>query len=226
MSERPAIIAALPREVGALVKGWEKRQLPGKIVVYTRADAVVVCAGMGAGRATLAVQAAMATGPVKALISAGLAGACDPALRVGDVVRAGVVIDSRTGESFADSEFKQVLVTSDAIVNVREKVRLRASYRADAVDMEAATVARLAQAHGLAFRAVKAISDESEFELNGLERFATADGQFREAAFAMHTAIRPAMWGKVIALARNGGKAIAALTEALHVELDWYRKRA
>ena len=161
-----------------------------------------------------------------ALISAGLAGACDPALRVGDVVRAGVVIDSRTGESFADAEFKQVLVTSHAIASVREKARLRASYHADAVDMEAATVARLARAHGLAFRAVKAISDEADFELDGLAKFATADGQFREAAFAMHAAVRPALWGKVIGLARNSGKAVAALTEALHGELDWYRKRA
>jgi adenosylhomocysteine nucleosidase len=86
--------------------------------------------------------------------------------------------------------------------------------------MEAATVCRLAKAHGLGFRAVKAISDEADFELGELAQFVTADGQFRERAFALHAAMRPAMWGKVRALARNSNKAIHALTEALRHELD------
>lgn len=235
MSECPAIIAALPREVSALVKGRGWRRLPGRIVVYTSGNAVVACAGMGGARAALAVEAAMAAMPVTALISAGLAGACDPALRVGEIVRAGVVIDSRTGESFATQadgphsdgpHSGQVLVTADAVAGVSEKARLFASYHAAAVDMEAATVARLARAHGLPFRAIKAISDEAEFEMEGLARFATADGQFREAAFALSTALRPRQWSKAIALARNSGRALAALTGALRGELDWYRERA
>jgi len=225
MKECPAIVAALPREVGALVKGWDIRQIPGRVTVYTNRDAVVACAGMGAARATLAVEAAMAAMPVTALISVGLAGACDPVLRVGEIVRAGVVIDSRTGERFDDPQFQQILVTADSIASVREKARLHASYHAAAIDMEAATVARLARAHGLDFRAIKAISDEASFELQGLSRFATADGQFREAAFALHTALRPQLWSKAIALARNSSKAIAALTAALEAELDWYRSR-
>jgi adenosylhomocysteine nucleosidase len=238
MSERPAIIAALPREVSALVKGWERRNLPGRVVLFTSGNGVVACAGMGGARAALAFEAAMATMPVTALISAGLAGACDPALRVGEIVRAGMVIDSRTGERFdgrtgerlaAQSDAalsEQVLVTGDAVAGTHEKARLFASYHAAAVDMEAATVARLARAHGLPFSAIKAISDEAEFEMEGLARFATADGQFREGAFALHTALRPRQWGKAIALARNSGEAIQALTAALRAELDWYRERA
>ena len=221
---KPAIIAALPREVSALVKGWERRELPGRVVVYSNGHAVVACAGMGAGRAALAVEAAMAAMPVTALLSVGLAGACDRALGVGEIVRAGVVVDARTGERFDDSRFGQVLVSTPAIASVREKARLRASYSAAAVDMEAAAVARLARAHGLDFQAIKAISDEADFEVEGLSRFATADGQFREAAFALHAALRPAMWGKVIALARNSSRAVAALTAAVDAELDWYRR--
>jgi adenosylhomocysteine nucleosidase len=90
--------------------------------------------------------------------------------------------------------------------------------------MEAGAVARLAQAHGLEFRAIKAISDEADFEVEGLSRFSTADGRFREGAFALHAALRPAMWGKLITLGRNSSRALGALTEALHGELDWYRK--
>ena len=226
MKACPAIIAALPREVSALVKGWNRRELPGHVTVYTNGDAVVACAGMGAARATLAVQAAMAAMPVTALISVGLAGACDPALRVGDVVRAGLTIDIRTGERFGGSQPNDVLVSCDSIASVAEKARLHASYGAAAVDMEAAAVARLAQAHNLEFRTIKAISDEADFELEGLSRFSTEDGRFREAAFAMYAVVRPRMWGKVAALARNSNKAIASLTAAVEAELDWYKTRA
>ena len=227
MKACPAIIAALPREVSGLVKGWECRELQGRISVYTNGRAVVACAGMGEARAALAVQAAMDAMPVTVLISAGLVGGCDPALRVGEIVRAGVVIDGRTGERFASSGagLTQVLVTEEAIASVAEKARVRASFGAAAVDMEAAAVARIARARGLEFKAIKAVSDEADFEVGDLVRFATADGQFREGAFALHAALRPALWGKVIALGRNSGKAVAALTEALASELDWYGKR-
>jgi adenosylhomocysteine nucleosidase len=221
----PALIAALPREVKALVRGWQTRELPGKVFVWTNGSAVVACAGMGARRVALAVEAARAAAPVTALISVGLAGACDPGLRVGDVVRAGVVVDSRTGERFADSQFRQVLVTSDRIASVREKARLYASYGAAAVDMEAAAVARLAEAHGLSFAAIKGISDDAAFELERLSRFATPEGQFREIAFALHAALRPHLWSSLIALGRDSGRALDAMTAVLQKELDWYRKR-
>jgi adenosylhomocysteine nucleosidase len=116
-------------------------------------------------------------------------------------------------------------VSVDAVASVQEKARLRAAYFADAVDMEAAAVARVAQGSGLTFRAIKAISDESDFEVEGLAQFATADGQFREGAFAVHAALRPAMWRKVIALGWNSSKALRSLTVAVEAELDWYRRR-
>ena len=47
MRECPAIIAALPREVKHLVRGWQEHRLPGKIVAYSNDLAVVACAGMG-----------------------------------------------------------------------------------------------------------------------------------------------------------------------------------
>jgi adenosylhomocysteine nucleosidase len=219
------IIAALPREVAGLVKGWEARRLAGKVWVYTRGDAVVACAGMGAARATVAVQAAMQAMAVTELVSVGLAGGCDPAARVGEVVRAGVVIDGRTGERYSQEGDGLVVVTMDAIASVAEKARLYAAYRATAVDMEAAAVARLAAAHGLGFRAIKAISDAADFAMDDLGRFATQDGQFREGAFALHVAVRPQMWGKTVALARNSGRALRALTAALNAELDWYREQ-
>jgi len=229
--ECPAIIAALPRELKQLVRGWDKRELPGKIFIYTNGFAVAACAGMGGARASLAVEAAMAAQaaadrPVTALISVGLAGACDPALQVGDIVRAGEVIDSQSGEHFSNSQFRRVLVTSRTIASVREKQRLYASYHASAVDMEAATVAGIARGHDLYFQAIKVISDGADFEIDGLSRFATADGQFREASFAFHAMVRPMLWGKVATLARNSDRALSALTAELGGLLQGYRERS
>jgi adenosylhomocysteine nucleosidase len=225
MKQFPAIIAALPREIEPLVRGWQKHKLPGKVVVYTSDFAVAACAGMGPARATLAVQAAMSIRPVTTLVSAGLAGACDPSLRVGDIVHAGVIVDTQSGERFYNPQYKQVLVSAPAIASVQEKQRLRASYTASAVDMEAATVARMAQTHQLPFKAIKVISDDAAFELQELARFATHDGQFRVAAFAAYSAIRPRLWSRLFHLAGNSKLALQSLTSELEVQLNWYRQR-
>lgn len=225
MKECPAIIAALPREVKQLVRGWQQHRLPGKITAYTNDFAVVACAGMGAERAALALQAALSLKPVTALISAGLAGACDPALRVGDIIRAGTVIDARTGERFSNELFRDTLITAPTIASAEEKQRLYVSYKAGAVDMEAATLARLAQAHNLSFRAIKSISDQASFEMEELAQFATSNGQFREAAFAMHSAVRPHLWPKLVALAHNSKRAVQSLTFELEAQLNWYRQQ-
>jgi adenosylhomocysteine nucleosidase len=225
MKECPAIIAALPREVKHLVRGWQEHRLPNKIVLYFNDFAVVACAGMGPARATLAVQAAMALKPVTTLLSVGLAGACDPSLKIGDIVHAGTVVDTQSGERYSKPQFSQILVSTPAIASIKEKRRLYESYRADAVDMEAATVARIAQAHNLSFYAIKAISDDATFELQELTRFATKDGQFREAAFAAYSAAQPRLWSKLFHLAVNSKRAIQSLTAELESQLDWYRQR-
>jgi len=214
------IIAALPREVAPLVKGWKCEKLPGNRTVYLHGNVVVACAGMGPSQVALAVSAARMLLPVTELISVGLAGACNPALRIGDVVRPGVVIDRNTGERFLDERHNSVLVSTSAILSIAEKERLRIAYDAAAVDMEAATVARLARAHGLKFRAIKVISDTADFDMGGLSGFATEDGQFREGAFALYAAVRPWMWGRLMGLAKNSRRAVTALNEAVRAELD------
>jgi adenosylhomocysteine nucleosidase len=224
MNQCPAIIAALPREVKHLVRGWQEHKLPGKVVVYTNDFAAVACAGMGPERATLAVQAAMSIRPVTELLSVGFAGACDPSLRVGDIVKAGLVVDAQTGERYGNSHFQQVLVSNPAIASVEEKQRLHASYGAGAVDMEAAAVARMAQAHSLSFQAIKVISDDAAFEMKELARFPTPDGQFREAAFAAYAAVRPRLWTKLFHLARNSNRALQSLSNELESQLNLYRQ--
>ena len=217
-----AVIAALPREVAGLVKGFRPEVAARRLGVYSYAlpGCVVVCAGMGTVRATLAVEAALRLGEIETLVSAGLAGGCHPEVGVGSVVEAGTVVDALTGERFAGAaEAAGVLVTTHTIAGVSEKARLFASYRADVVDMEAATVARLAAMRGLAFRAFKAVSDGHDFELSSLSRFASPHGHFRTRAFALHTALRPRQWRKTMRLGAASQRALTALTQVMRDEV-------
>jgi adenosylhomocysteine nucleosidase len=168
---------------------------------------------MGSARVTLAVEAALRDSGIELLISTGLAGACSPRIAAGEVFEASIVIDARTGERFSceTSPSQHVLVTTEGIAGVREKSRLLATYNAAFVDMEAATVARLAAAKGLRFRAIKGISDAHDFEMESMSRFADAHGHFRIGAFALHTALRPASWQSAMRLGRESNRALTKL---------------
>jgi adenosylhomocysteine nucleosidase len=106
-----------------------------------------------------------------------------------------------------------------------EKERLGISYYAVAVDMEAAAVARIARAHDIPFRAIKAISDESRFEIPDMDHFATPDGQFREAAFGLHVALHPSLWSPVRNMAKSAKLAAERLQLEIRAHIEESRKR-
>jgi adenosylhomocysteine nucleosidase len=213
-----AIVAALPREIAGLVRGEraDAALLKDGVWLYRVDGAVVVAAGMGAERAAVAVEAAVAEGGVGMLVSTGLAGGCAPGVVAGSVMEAGVVVDVASGERFvAGADGGGTLATAGAIASVAEKARLMERFGAVMVDMEAATVARMAAAKGLGFRAIKGVSDGYDFELGGLGKFEGERGSFRTGAFALHTALRPWTWGKAVELGRGSAKALARLEVAL-----------
>ena len=217
---KTAVVAALPRELAELTRNWKQVETPERGVWMAESNSgLAVCAGMGCSRVSKAVAAVLRHGDVDRLLSMGLAGGCALALRAGDVVRVRVVVDIRSGERFACDGGDDVLATTPVIADVAEKRRLFESYGATAVDMEAACVGRLAQAHGLRFSAIKGISDDASFSLAGLDRFATPDGGFRELAFAVHTAMRPWTWRSAVQLGRNSAAALRALTVAVQGDL-------
>jgi adenosylhomocysteine nucleosidase len=236
---KTAIIAALPREVLTLVR--ETKPDPSlkrrRISRFLLPNAVVVAAGMGPDRVTLAVQAALEVADVSLLVSAGLAGSCDPGLHARLVAEATEVVDVRTGERYrteareatvvdpsygSRTTFPEglILATGEAIASVREKARLREAYGAAMVDMEAATVARLARARGLRFRAIKGISDGPDFELEGLSKFTGNHGEFLTASFALHTALRPWTWSKAMTLGKGSNIALGGLSQKLRQIID------
>lgn len=214
-----AMVAALEREVRPLVKGWrrvEREYLGRRFNFFESGHAVVVCGGIGADAARRATEGVIALYQPELVMSVGFAGALDPALKVGEVFSPSRVIDGRDGSSENSATGRGVLISADTVTGLEQKVKLAECYGAQAVDMEAAAVARGALARGVRFMAVKAISDESNFAMPSLERFVGGSGQFRTVAFVTFAAVRPWLWPRVFQLARNGAKA----SKALCAELD------
>lgn len=225
-SIKVAIVAALERELKPLIARWSvaERQHAGRTFHFFENDnTVVICGGIGAEPARRAAEAVIALYAPQIIHSVGFAGALDPKLRIADILVPGQVIDA--GDcSMVEIELNRIalekgsqphgiLVTFGAVATPEQKVKLAKSFNAQAVDMEAAAVARAAAARGVRFAAVKVISDEVDFHLPGMDqqRLITPSGEFRAARFALFIMIRPWTWPAALRLARNSKRAALAL---------------
>ncbi len=211
-------MAALEREISPLVRNWKasEREYSGRSFRFFEFEQrVAVCGGIGPQAARRATEAVIALYSPSLVLSVGFAGALDSGLRVGEVFEPRLVIDASDGSRTDAGAGPGVLVSFGSIAAPEQKARLASSYQAQAVDMEAAAVAKGAEAHGLRFAAVKVISDDANFAMPGMESFIRLDGSFASARFAFHTALRPWTWGTVFRLARNSAKAAQQLGEYL-----------
>jgi adenosylhomocysteine nucleosidase len=217
---RVAIVAALEREVRPLVKEWsvsEKEHAGRSFRFFENGDIVLVCGGIGTEAARRAAEAVIAIYAPKLIYSAGFAGALDPRLKVAEIVRPRRVVNAGDGSSVNLDRGEGALVSFGSIATPEQKARLRDSFGAQAVDMEAAAVARAAEARGVSLAVVKVISDEFDFSFPSMELFVDPSGQFLEMRFAWFSALRPWLWPQIMRLARNSSRASRALC-------DWLRK--
>jgi adenosylhomocysteine nucleosidase len=222
--ERIALIAALPGELKPLVKGWQRVPAgsanglilhQGKIGGH---EVLAVASGMGTSGATAGWSAVTAfEGKLAAVVSVGWAGALSCGAKTGRAYSIAEIVDSRTGERFQTgfhrSEDARVkLVTAPAIADVAEKKRLAGAYGASLVDMEAATVARLARARGVRFYCVKGVSDGATEALPDFNRFVGKGGQLRMGSFVSYAVVRPGLWPVLMRLAENSRLAAQAIS--------------
>lgn len=213
-----AIVAALEREVCPLVKHWRisEKEYDGRRFRFFENDrAVLLCGGMGPEAARRAAEAILVLYRPRVVYSAGYAGALDAGLRVGEILSPARVIDATDGSSIDIPGGNSVLISYGHVATPEQKSKLWQAYGAQAVDMEAATVGRAAEARNVAFKALKVVSDESDFKFPDTDRFVDAQGRFHEARFALFAAVRPWLWFPVIRLARNSHRAARLLCAQL-----------
>jgi len=222
-----AIVAALEREISPLIQTWrvaKKSHANHDFKFFEQENAALICAGIGPQSARRAAEAIIALYSPTIIYSAGFAGALTPGLKIGEIIIPRRVINaadgSRTDTDTDTAAGDQILISFPSVADPEQKAKLHESFAAHAVDMEAAAVAQAAQARGIKFAAIKAISDESGFTLPPMEKFITAHGQFRTAQFAIHASSRPWLWPTLVRLARNSSKASHALCDVLRRVVD------
>jgi adenosylhomocysteine nucleosidase len=209
---RLGIIAALPREIAPLVRGWQ-RPCNDQVEVWTSGGHVVACAGMGTACVTRAAENAVNNG-ADTLVSVGYAGGLSDAAKTASLWIPATVIDAATGERFGVGIGRGTLVSVDIVAGAESKKSLAEKFGGDIVDMEAAAVARQAERRGLPFFAVKAVSDTRDSRMPDMQRF-TRNGRFQSSRFGIYMAVRPWLWPMVARLGRDSARAVQALNAEL-----------
>ncbi len=132
-----------------------------------------VAIGGGTAAGAQRAAAALVAQGIDALVSFGLAGGLDPALRPGSLlVASAVVLDGRHYLADAALSLRLGGMTSHAVLGAMSiaaspalKQRLHAETGAAAVDLESGAVAREASASGLPFAVLRAVCDPAGFAL-------------------------------------------------------------
>ena len=227
---RLGIVAAFAGELKPLVRAWKPLPLragrngdsawQGRI---GQTDCVAVAAGMGRVAAVRACAMAEEAGELDALVSLGWAGALSCGVLPGRAYALAEVADAETGECF-NTSFPAAalpsgaplkLLTVDHVVQAHEKRSLAETYHAVLVDMEAASVARQAQAKGIAFYCFKAVTDAYGELLPDFSRYADAHGKLRLPALLAHVAARPKYWRPMARMGNNSKSGAEAIARAL-----------
>lgn len=169
-------------------------------------SAAVRIIGIRAGR--LAAQIARSA---DALILAGLAGALDPKLQIGDIIY------QKFGD-WPDLPYRAGLIqTVDHVIDSpQEKSELFRQTGAQAVDMESAIVQRFAQEAKLPLLILRAISDTAAHALpRGMMNWIDDIGRPKLAKLSFAALKQPTLMPTLKRLDRDSRKALAALANAV-----------
>lgn len=145
---------------------------------------LLVANGVGARRASAAVDAALDTFPADAILSTGFCGALSPGLGIADIVVATCVNDGlrrfpALPVTTSRPHRQGVVVSIDHVAQTAAEKRSLHSGGGAAVEMEAAGVAERASARGIAFYCVRVVSDVAGEDMaNDFNAAIREDGHF------------------------------------------------
>jgi adenosylhomocysteine nucleosidase len=180
--------------------------------------AVCVVSGPGGVRAVDAMRRAVREHRPELIISAGFAGAIDPALPAGDVIRPTRLLDA-TGDAVTLDDPAgdgRTLVSLDRVASAQDKALLRQRLGADAVDMESFALAVEAARGMVPMRVIRAISDPADFALPPASiDWIDPTGQPRIGAVLRWTGLRPARLRLLMHLRDHANVATRRLSAAL-----------
>ncbi|MEO0412727.1 MAG: hypothetical protein AAF221_12905 [Pseudomonadota bacterium] len=175
-------------------------------------NAQVLCLGPGPIKALQAAEALVEQGAT-ILMSFGIAGGLDPALKAGDLVAAPADLARRVG-----AKAETIATVTDPAMTPRDKALLYKRSGCSAVDMETSAVRDVASAHALAFQIVRAICDTAddtipEIALKGV----SPAGETRPMRVAAGLLTRPQDVAALMTLGKRQKTALEALRLAVKV---------
>jgi adenosylhomocysteine nucleosidase len=175
------VVAALPIEIGDLTDRLQRvRKYHSASISVIEGEqhgriVAVAVAGVGRAAARLATELLVAGHQPRWLLSAGFAGALDPALRRNDIVLPHEIIDLEgrrftveVPDALAGQErhpHQRLLTVDRVILEHEEKQSLRRNFDAHCVDMESSAVADVCSHRLLRFLSVRVISDDASTTL-------------------------------------------------------------
>jgi adenosylhomocysteine nucleosidase len=180
--------------------------------------------GMGPDAAGACASAVLADRP-RALLAVGFCGALERDLEVGDLVAAERVVHENTGAAFPADEVllaaapgrRGTLVSAVAVARTPAD---RAALTGLAVDLESATMARLAEEAGVPFLALRAVTDRARDRVPAIEHAVGPDGVPRPGAVLRHVARHPRDLRPLLRLGRAARRAGRSLESGLRTLLE------
>jgi len=182
------------------------------------------------------LQLAISAG-CRSIISFGVAGGLAPDLLPGDCVVASAIIDypavrptdplwsRKLAEMIPGARHGPIMGANSVVSDPTDKHKLHTFTRAVAIDMESHLVARLADAHGLAFAAVRVIIDPAHRAVPPAALLAMAPGGSTDvSAMLWDILARPSQVSPLMRLAADAFAARAALVRlrrALGPSFSW-----
>lgn len=156
--------------------------------------------------------------PPAAVLMAGLAGALDPALNIGEII-----IDETSNWPSRPLAFarRKIHTAPQVISTVAERAELFARTAAAAVEMENSAALQFAQKYGAPFLGIRSISDRADQNIDpAILKFVDPFGKIRTTALMGSLVRRPMLLAKLHRLSRDSAVALKALGEAVEVVIQ------
>lgn len=230
------VVMALPTEAGYFIDRLKRvRRYKARSLTVIEGELegrvlALVVSGVGPAAARRGAERLLDGHRPRLLVSAGFAGALDPALNRNDLVVAQSVANP-SGETIeidgglvddveAIRRVGKLLLVDRVITESTEKARLREEHGADLIDMETFAVAVAARDRGVPFASLRVVSDDARSELPPeVARLINASGSRRVGAALRAIWERPSAAKDFWALHSQAAEAADRLAKGLQVLL-------
>ena len=223
------VLTAVELEARALARALSLPSLPSlSFPAFGRGTIRVAAVGLRAGLLGSRWTALVAASDRPLVVSAGVCGGLDPALRAGDLVLpdavlndgglrlpvTGSVAQRATAAGSVSARTGVMASVSRTVATPEAKAALRAATGAVAVDMESAAILEAAAVRGCSSLVVRAVSDDARETLpDELTRLMGADGRIRCGGIL--ALARPRVLRRALQLRRSTRRALASVAGSL-----------